>query len=115
MALYLPNWNLKDLQLHKDGANGWESYYFSAVYEIDEEDGVYEMTIPRIECPVHFGMPDHTVSMHYYNVEESIDFGLGDLDIVGGWTKKKIKDKTVEMTLEEVCKALGKEIKIIKG
>jgi hypothetical protein len=30
------------------------------------------------------------------------------------WERKE-KPKPVEMTIEEICKALGKEIKIVKG
>lgn len=49
----------------------------------------------------------------YYNDYYGRDF-INFLSYLGG-REYKVDDYCVEMTLEEVCKALGKNIKIIKG
>lgn len=49
----------------------------------------------------------------YDNDDYDIDF-IGFLNYLGG-SEYRVDDYCVEMTLEEVCKALGKNIKIIKG
>lgn len=108
----LPNWTLKDLQLHKDPQ--WDSYYLSAVYEVEEDDGFYEASFQRIELPVHFGAPDITISMAWGSeVDRTIDLGFGALNIPKPFTKRLVKPKVREMTMADIEKAIGCKVKII--
>lgn len=110
--IFMPAYRLKDLQLHKDPQ--WESYYLSAVYTSDEQDGLYEIRIPRIELPVRFGMPDIIISMACgCEVERTIDLGFGELTMPKPFIKKLIKSKVREMTMADIEKELGCKVKIV--
>lgn len=57
---------------------------------------------------------------HKYTIKKVYKVDAYDIDVLDDnyhtliWERKE-KPKPVEMTIEEICKALGKEIKIVKG
>lgn len=57
---------------------------------------------------------------HKYTIKKVYKVDAYDLDVLDDnyhaliWERKE-KPEPVEMTIEEICKALGKEIKIVKG
>ena len=58
--------------------------------------------------------PEDTIDVIYIsNACELSD--LFDDDYLTCIWERKAKPEPVEMTIEEICKALGKEIKIVKG
>lgn len=126
MAVYqdFKNAKLKDLQLHEKKG----SYYLSAVYEYENESGVYELSIPKMK--LNIGIPKiHTAAtfkvgcaFDIYKLDNFItlanaDIGFGDLPLgrVDGYTHKItiVKEKTRKMTLSEVEKKLGYKIELV--
>ena len=109
-------YTLKELVLLK-GEYG--DRYFRAIYEVDCEDGVYEMTIPKIYLPLTKTPTIHIskACSNWDRDEMTIDMGFGTLDVATdpgyGYTTRKTKDKTKEMTLEEIEKELGHKVKIV--
>ena len=58
--------------------------------------------------------PKQTINKVYISSTRSINYLFDDDNLTLIWERKE-KPEPVEMTIEEVCKALGKEIKIVKG
>lgn len=90
---------------------------------ICEDDGwlnVYEISelstlVPRGASSIRFLYDDHCTEFeitHIYKAENDVDY-LNSLffdKVVWDWELNAVE----EMTMEEVCKALGKTIKIVK-
>lgn len=112
-------WTLKDLSLHKEENSKWHTYYLTAVYEVENESGIYELTIPKIDLPVRNGIPDMTVEHNWYGEDHTeINLGFGDLELLHdsgrpAWFAKCVKEKTHELTMAEIEKKLGYKIKIV--
>ena len=58
--------------------------------------------------------PKQTINKVYISSTRSIDYLFDDDNLTLIWERKE-KPEPEEMTIEEICRALGKEIKIIKG
>lgn len=123
---------LKNLELYREGNN----YYLRATYEVERDDGIYEMIIPKIDLNINASVtPDintyidngspwsfprktctvrfDNVTCHKYNLKED-DIGLPYNQKVF-YTEKLIKSKVKEMTIEEIEKKLGHPVKIVKS
>ena len=100
--------------------------YIKAVYELEDEEGIYEITINKIEIPLSaYHIPDvitecigspfcTTIISKPVITIPALNrlrvFPDGDGEVV---TKELITSKVHEMTLEEIEKKLGYSVKII--
>lgn len=113
------NAKLKDLSLHFDEFEGAKIYYLKAVYEYEDERGIYELTVPHMELPVDDNCiltTEHaSISTRCMNVWANIGFGnlrvKNDDDVP--YFIKELKKKTHKMTVEEIEKKLGYKIEIV--
>lgn len=62
----------------------------------------------------HYANNDYDIIKVYRSSGCTINDYLKDHNLTLIWERKE-KPEPVEMTIEEICKALGKEIKIVKG
>lgn len=110
---------LKDLQLYKEN----DKYYLAAVFDQEDEKGVYELSVPKILFPIAPSCSmDVDVGTTIFGVKlndiVAVDFGIVRLyaepfdSSKSLYTKKLISEKTHEMTLEEIERELGYKIKI---
>jgi hypothetical protein len=106
---------VKELYLYKDN----DKYYLSAVFGYEDKNGIYEMSVPRIEFPMSFDCTmDLTIYDAYYQNEATIDFGFGKFNVLPFDGKDKyykltcLEEKVHEMTLDEIEKELGYKIKL---
>lgn len=109
---------LKDLQLYKED----DKYYLSAIFDQEDETGLYELSVPKIlfpiapNCSMDIDVGTTIFGASYDYV--AVDFGVVRLyaepiDNEGNlYTKKLISEKAHEMTLEEIEKELGYKIKL---
>lgn len=119
-------YKLKDLKLHsaENPKGHYTSYYLSAVYEVEDDKQIKELTIPHLALPI-FRVPIIRQEYDITDVSLCADLGFGVLDVmqdvVDGvsepvyYVEKLIKEKTQEMTLEEIEKILGHKVKIISN
>jgi hypothetical protein len=70
----------------------------------DDLTGYFDLDINKVYC--------HKKGEHACHITLTNMFGDDDITLI--WERKE-KPEPVEMTIEEICKALGKEIKIVKG
>lgn len=111
---------LKDLQLYTEN----NEYYLSAVLLYEDEKGVYEMSIPKIELHISSNI---LVSIETcYDIWDkfikfgNVDLGFGELSIRPFDDEKHlvsvtcIEEKVRKMTLAEIEKELGYKIEIQK-
>lgn len=115
----MKKYNLVDLQLHKEEIDkGAEWYYLSAVYQYENERGVYEVNVPRIELPISGDLiMRHDIGI-FGPCRHTIDIGFGDLDIFpdkhgNNFYEKCIKEKIHDMTLDEIEKKLGYKVRVV--
>ena len=108
---------IKDLQLYKEN----NRYYLSALVEHEDERGVYEISIPKIELPVERNcIIDKTVTDRNYKPHTvvSINFGFGKLYVEpfdnndNYCTINCVEEKVHKMTLAEIEKKLGYKIEL---
>lgn len=110
---------LKDLQLYKEN----DKYYFSAIFHQEDNKGIYEIAVPKIEFPVEPQCQLNSTSyMDSWSREvhctANIDFGFCELDVAPFDGKNKffitkcLEEKVHEMTLAEIEKELGYKIKL---
>lgn len=91
------NNEIKVLELYeaKSWSSKWDDY-------VDTLDGLYDDTNSEYEIvKIYMVENERDYLCHIFNA---------NIDIKWDW----VKSQPVEMTLSEVCKALGKDIKIIK-
>lgn len=113
---------LKGLKLDKDIGG----YFLSATYLIEDLDSIRELYVPNIRLPIW--VKDTVINlraepMGYFFAESTIDMGFGELPLgkIKDTSCRKpvffketvIKEKTKEMTLEEIEKKLGHKVKIV--
>lgn len=101
---------LTNAELHNDKFG----YTLALTYRVESLDQVSEVHIPRVVLP--FKNDPITVEQNYTGAW--IDVGFGMTPILTGtngtyFTTKVIKEKTKEMTLEEIEKKLGHKVKIV--
>ena len=109
---------VKDLQLYKEN----NTYYLSAILHYENEKGIYETSIPRIELPISSNVQVDIES--YCDIWKkvikfgSVDFGFGKLSIKpfndegNFFTTTCIEEKVHKMTLAEIEEKLGYKIKL---
>lgn len=109
---------LKALTLDYDKDFG---YYLSAKYRVEDEHSIREIDIPRIML----GVKPNFVAIRqdgdpWIRSEADIGFGyclLGSVDFGNGintnFIEHVLKEKTHEMTLDEIEKKLGYKVKIV--
>lgn len=109
---------LKDLQLYKEN----DKYYLAAVFDQEDEKGVYELSVPKIlfpiapSCSMDVDVGTTIFGVLYNTV--AVDFGVVRLraqpfdSARTCYTEKLISEKAHEMTLEEIEKELGYKIKL---
>lgn len=106
---------LTDLVLKKD-VNG--CYYLGAKYRIEDENSIRELHIPKILLNVR----PNNVIINYGEpcLRPEVDIGFGYMPLFyedprnkAYCTEAVIKEKTHEMTLDEIEKKLGYKVKIV--
>ena len=112
-------------------------YYISAKYTVESEHTVKEIIVPRIKIPFcHYENTGVSIEHNTYyppfltdyryctpRVTYSINTGLGKLDLACGkipgydgehyFIEKIIKEKKVDLTIEEIEKKLGYKIRVV--
>lgn len=116
------NYRLISFDVYQEQPSGY--YFAKAVYQCEDEQGIWEMTYPKIHLPIlqsscpivnqEFGITGDIVT---------IDLGFGELplkSIYRAWKggevfaeRKLIKEKVHDMTIAEIEKKLGYKIKIV--
>lgn len=116
----MEDYELVDLQLYKEEvAKNAVCYYLSAIYRYENDSGVYEVHIPKIELPIRdvaMRTPIHSKYIYYEN--PTIDIGFGDMrmfpDAEGGMIYERlIEEKIHDMTLDEIEKKLGYKVRVV--
>lgn len=114
---------LISLTLNTDGY----VYYLTAVFEVEVPDGIYEVTIPKINIPIDVGQvdidifetPDLYSDPSVYSELKAIfctGYNKFQLDKQNGifYQAKLIKEKTHDITLKEIQDKLGYKIRIVE-
>lgn len=108
---------LTHLEFNKEPDIGF--YYLSAKYRIEDEGSIRELDFPVIQLPIScnhvaIGRDDGPTSV------PKVDIGFGFMPLAVAdprgmiyFTEKVIKEKTHEMTLDEIEKKLGYKVKIV--
>lgn len=109
---------LKNLQLYKEN----DQYYLAALFDQEDENGFYELSVPRILFPIapNCSMDVDTCTTLFGERYDyvAVDFGIVRLyaesfdNERNFYTKKLISEKVHEMTLEEIEKELGYKVKL---
>ena len=108
---------LKDAKFKKVGIR----FYVDLTYEIEDEAIVEEITFTDVELPFNaMECPAMEQSYDSNSIMRSLDgnvkklcFSQVSMFVKGDVIEKTIKQKTHEMTLEEIEKKLGYKIKIV--
>lgn len=107
---------LKSLTLIREN----DRYYLSAVYRVEDDNGTWELSYPRIELMINKNFAPLLSATYGADFNEIvIDLGFGDLPLKeirkGIYAERKlIKEKVHDMTVSEVEKALGYKVRIIE-
>lgn len=113
---------LEKLELHEeilDKKTDSRCYYLSATYIRETDAKIERITIPKIDLPVAYSTePNFSMELTNCSMPSAlIDIGFGDLIIqeIDGkfYTCETIKEKTVDMTVAEIEKQLGRKIRIV--
>ena len=108
---------IKDLQLYKEN----NRYYLSALVDHEDDRGVYEISIPKIELPVERNcIIDQTVTDRNYKPHTvvSINFGFGKLyadpfdNNENYYTVTCVEENVHTITLADIEKELGYKIEL---
>lgn len=102
---------LKRLMLGKDDSG----HYLSAIYEFENEAGVYELIFPKIRLQISL-INAPVISRDDWREPEKVNLGFGELPLEGdpGYTIKTIREKVHDVTIEEIEKKFGYKIRIVK-
>lgn len=106
---------LKSLTLIREN----DQYYLSAVYRVEDDNGTWELSYPRIELAINKNFAPLLSSEYGADFNEIvIDLGFGNLPLKeirkNTYVERKlIKEKVHDMTVAEIEKALGYKIRII--
>lgn len=120
----IKNEKLKSVKLIEEkDSYGAQKFYLDVTYEYaDSEENRHELNIPKIELSI---MTDRLPLLNYsfysdrsYLLEDAIDIGFGELNILRNSENIFATDRIVEynckeMTIEEIQEKLGYRIKII--
>ena len=110
------NEKLMDVKLVKENGN----YFLDLTYQHEDDKAIYETNIPRVYLPLSehgFEYWSFDVGCHT-NKEHAINLGFGELRLLKDkngavFTTAIVEEKTKEMTIEEIEKALGHKVKIV--
>lgn len=107
---------LKSLTLIEEN----DKYYLSAVYRVEDDNGTWELSYPRIELTINKKFAPLLSAEYGTGCNDFvIDLGFGDLPLreirKGVYAEKKlIEEKIHDMTVSEIEKALGYKVRIIE-
>lgn len=107
------NVELTELQLSHDDRIG---YYLSACYRVENEAGVKDIYIPKMELPID--TRGVRINFDYETGSHTCSIGIGPLRMCQNsaghymW-EQVIEEKTHEMTLEEIEEKLGYKVKLV--
>ena len=108
---------LKKVKLVKDGGYG---YALDITWTVETPERVQELHIPRVWLPIKSEAIciSYNHDYLYGGTRRRIDIGFGPLPVgfdnaEPEYTLTTIKEKTQEMTLEEIEKKLGHKVKIV--
>ena len=105
---------VKDLKLYKEN----NKYYLAALIVHEDKNGIYEVSIPKIELPIKSEC-EINCTQSYMDKVVSIDFGFGELyaqpfdENDAYFTLTCLEEKIHKMTLPEIEKELGYKIELI--
>ena len=116
---------VKEAHLYEEN----DSYYLDVRYEIEDQQCIKEIHIPKVRIPLEAADLEHTWQSVYGGTAESTDFvlpyknlscyqgvakfeGLNDLYNVA-YGIRVIKEKKTDMTIEEIEAKLGYKIRIV--
>lgn len=111
--------HITDLKLYKEN----DQYYLSALIAHEDDKGIYEVSIPKIQFPVAPEcIIEHIQQSGYYkpSITVGLDFGLGMLyaqpfNSEGTYfTIECVEEKVHKMTLADIERELGYKVEIIK-
>lgn len=103
---------LKSLTLIKEN----DRYYLSAVYLVEDDNGTWELSYPRIELTINKNFAP-LLSADCDEIVINLGFGNLPLREIRENTyaeKKLIEEKIHDMTVSEIEKALGYKVRIIE-
>lgn len=106
---------IKDAKLRKD----MYGYSLDMTYTVETPEEISELHIPRVMLPISDSDVVVKTAHEYYGSFLYIaDIGFGPCPVLEDsdghyYTVKTIKEKTKEMTLEEIEKKLGHKVKIV--
>ena len=108
---------LKNAELYKEDGQ----YYLKFIYEVENDAEVSEITIPKALLPIRQNSCILNYPTVFHGIVDPPTIGLNDnielalyKDEKGiYYTKKVIKEKTHELTLDEIEKKLGYKVKIV--
>lgn len=126
MAKDIKNIKLKDYQIYEEAG----SLHLSLVYSYEAEDGEHELYLPKVKLGMYIDKIPNLITECCRNPEVYAEFGSKQFqllrkkitvsdkfgnthDIFGLYADCLVKEKKVEMTLEEIEKKLGHKIKIV--
>lgn len=109
---------VKDLKLYKED----NQYYLSGVFNYENENGFYELTVPKIEFPVQRNIEMNSSCCsdlwgHTFKFAK-VDFGFCRLDVLPFnedkdlYTLTCLEEKIHTMTLAEIERELGYKVKL---
>lgn len=109
--------HIKDLSMYKEN----DQYYLSAVIQYEDENGFYEVTVPKITFPISKNIQFNQECVydewrHPYT-SASVDFGSFTLQVIPDakgifFTVNCLEEKRRKMTLAEIEKELGYKIEL---
>lgn len=107
---------LMDVKLIKEGDN----YFLNLTYQHEDDKAVYETVIYKAHLPINthgFNYCEFDFGIHAKK-ERAIDIGFGELRLLMDEKGRMlitevVEEKTKEMTIEEIEKALGHKVKIV--
>lgn len=109
--------HLISFEVYREPQSGY--YFGKAVYQVEDERGIWEETYPRIHLPIlQSTHPEIDIEYGIIGDIATIDLGFGKLPLKMDDTKsyaeiKLVKEKVYDMTIAEIEKKLGYRIKIV--
>lgn len=115
---------LKDIQFYEEDG----LYYLRLKYILEDDKFIKELEIPKVRVPFNpFSFPEFSSRVYddFHHIElVNLHTSSGSLSLYPGETSKAnhvyytfkiLKEKTTEMTVEEIEKKLGYKIKIVSN
>jgi hypothetical protein len=108
---------LRDVKLIKNNYG----YCLNLTYRVEDNTQIRDFNIPCLHLPISFKRFMIRTERDQFFENYVADVGFGNMNMLPGsigcdspaYTIKTIKEKTKEMTLEEIEKKLGHKVKIV--